>query len=196
MQKEQIHIDTETLSTKLKAKLLSIGAVCGEETFYVEIDTSLYPEGGAFISDDKTIQWWADRGGFEPSQEPLSPFTAVSMLAQWIAKVTEDLEWFDVWANSPSFDCEKLNYHFKHYSIAYPWDFWQERCVRTIKNLGRSLNLNIPEGDPPHHALEDARAQQRTVAAVFATLADKCQFADDMSAHRPLDLEINIPEPD
>src|SRR5690606_4012424 len=76
----QLHIDLETLSPKSNAPILSIGACLQESTFYCEIDQSLYdPE--VFPTDPGTVAWWAKRGGFQPSEEPQSPFNAIASLA-------------------------------------------------------------------------------------------------------------------
>lgn len=189
MQPDQIHVDVESLSTKRRAQLLSIGAAFCDAEFYIEIDTSLYPQDGTFITDEATLKWWADRGGFTPSTDPVSPLAAVSAFSHWARRMTEGLEWFEVWANSPSFDCEKLRYHYDQFNLTTPWEFWQERCVRTVKNLGKSLHLNVPEVKTvAHHALADARDQQRTVDSVITTLAQKVQLANDRADDRDLDL--------
>lgn len=191
MQLNQIHIDLETLDTRHTSRILSIGAACGTETFYEEVDQASYEQGElAFTTSNETVAWWDERGGFQPTKEPITPSQMTSKLALWIGEVTDTVADFEVWANSPSFDCAILMHHFKYYSIAPPWQFYRERDVRTIKALYQHLRLNIQKYTNPHHALQDAINQQKMVDSVYMTLGAVVQAHNERSAERQLDLPM------
>lgn len=189
MQSDQLHFDLETMDTRHSARILSIGAALGTETFYEEVDQSSYGTAElAFTTSNETAAWWDEQGGFQPTKEAITCGQMTHKFALWVHEVTGELETFEVWANSPSFDCKMMFHHFKFFSIANPWQFWQERDVRTIKALYRSLNLNIANYKNPHHALIDAQNQQKMVDSVYMTLGGMCEQVNNLSDNRPLDL--------
>jgi len=181
MQNNQIHIDLETMDTKPSARILSIGAICGTREFYAEIDQSLYDD--RFTESKGTKDWWAGQGGFIPTVTPQSPFEAVSALSTFISSVRNDVvspvNNLEVWANSPSFDCTILSYHYHVFSIGQPWKFYEERDVRTVKAFATQMRLHLRPYKNPHHALEDARNQQMMVDSFYMTMAQKLQMANE-----------------
>lgn len=176
MQLNQVHVDLETMDTEHTAKVLSIGAVCGTETFYCEIAQGEYPEI-VFTESKETREWWDRQGGFVPTVESVSPSQAIHSFAVWFNRVTHDVDSVEVWANSPSFDCDILTHHFKYYGINQPWMFWQEQDVRTIKQLSRRLKLSVDMRKNDHNALRDAQNQQRFVDRVTMTLIEFASLA-------------------
>lgn len=170
---EQLHIDLETMGVRPSSQILSIGAVFGDDEFYVELDTSWYASRPAdFTVDTSTQEWWMRRGGFTPTQDSLvSPMEACTTFARWVTDVTAKVSDFTVWANSPSFDCNILNHHFRTYLINQPWKFYQERDVRTIKRLSEEMRLHVRIPENPHNALQDAKNQRSVVSSVYQTLA-------------------------
>ncbi len=170
----QVHIDLETLDTAHTAKILSIGAVCAEETFYCEIDQALYPQGDVFTASQDTIEWWESQGGFKPSCESVSPAAAMACLSDWWGMVAaHNLDGCEVWANSPSFDCKIINHHLTTLAASPLWNFWQERDVRTVKAVAKAMKLPIRTFNNPHNALKDALNQQAYVKSVYSTLANQ-----------------------
>lgn len=169
MKIKQVHLDLETLDTVNSARILSIGAVCDTVDFYVEVDTTHYSDD--FSVSESTLAFWARQGGFRRSEEKLvSPAEAVMLLAEFITGAVGGAKDYEVWANSPSFDCSMLRHHYSAYSLPCPWQFWQERDVRTIKNTARELGLNLRELINPHHALQDAKNQKALVDSFYKTL--------------------------
>lgn len=172
-----IHIDLETLDTAHTAKLLSIGAVCGTDEFYREVDTVMYDPYRDFTQSASTMQWWADRGGFKPVCELVSPYAAVHDLALYINRVWDGTGELEIWANSPSFDCAILKHHFVQFNVTCPWMFYHERDVRTIKNASQRLRLGQRMPENPHNALQDAKNQQALVDGFFRTMERNVQLA-------------------
>lgn len=176
MQANQVHVDLETYDTAHTAKILSIGAVCGVDTFYCEVSQGEYPEM-AFTESEATRKWWDDQGGFVPTVESDSPSQCIHSFCVWFLRVTDGMDDVEVWANSPSFDCDILIHHFRYYGVNLPWKFYQEQDVRTIKRLARRLNLGIEMKTNDHNALRDAQNQQRFVDRVTLKLAGMCDLA-------------------
>ena len=172
-QDNQIHLDLETLDTAHTAQILSIGACYGAKTFYVEVNTNEY-NPVHFTFSQATTEWWQKKGGFKASVELRTPYEALVRLALWIEDIQSNVkEPLEIWANSPSFDCAILKYHFAYMNIECPWPFYMERDVRTVKALATQMHLNIRTFKNPHNALEDALNQQKYVDSVYMTLVDQ-----------------------
>lgn len=170
----QIHIDLETLDTARTAQLLSIGAVCGDNTFYRELSNDDYKQYGEFTQSKDTIAWWEDQGGFQYRENPVPVSTALHEFCTWFRGVSTAIESdTEVWANSPSFDCDKINFHLEVLHLPPLWKFYQERDVRTIKSLAYTLHLPIAAALNPHHALQDAINQREFVRDVYQYLNDR-----------------------
>ncbi len=182
---ERVHIDLETLGRDHDAQVLSIGA-CSELSdleFYVEIEIGAY-DSRIFRRERATEEWWAEQGGFHPTTDaPVPPGTAVHrLITEYFDPLYKQYEEVEVWANSPSFDLAMLRYHFRHFVLACPWEYWQEQDFRTVRRLGKFLRLPVARGTAPHHALLDARQQCNYVEAVMATLARDRQLAVEAMA--------------
>jgi len=78
----------------------------------------------------------------------------------------------EVWANSPSFDCAMLAAGYDAVGSEEPWEFWEERDVRTVKNLPGAPDVEMEDGENEHDALDDARQQARLVGKTLRHLED------------------------
>lgn len=166
---ERIMVDIETLGLEPGCVILSIGAVEFDtgglgQTFYAGIDIETGQEAGLTI-DANTLKWWLDQdetvrdvlfGGGVPLEEALRYF------ADFYDTNSE------IWANSPSFDCELLEAAYTAVGIEIPWAFHEERCFRTLASLPQAPELE-QEGDE-HHALDDAEHQARVASETLARL--------------------------
>jgi len=162
----EICIDIETLSTRKNAHILSIGAVAFDK------DTNLVGLAGGDITleigvagdgqnrhiDISTVEWWL-------KQDPRAVHR-LSINRQFLMEALTNLSRFilqfekpSIWANSPSFDCDILTDAYNDHGLARPWQFWQERDVRTAKQLGGEPTF---EGTK-HSALDDAVHEARIV---------------------------------
>ena len=181
---DQCHVDLETLDTRETSRILSIGAVFNDEKFYVEIDQSLYPTDSPFTESKSTKEWWASQGGFHPTLETLtSPYEATMKFHRWLSNQTQQLSDWEIWANSPSFDCAMLRYHMQFFNTRPCWNFWQERDVRTAKAIAKAMKLPIRSPQNPHHALQDAANQRVYVEQVYNILAQSVQTAREANYH-------------
>ena len=171
-------VDLETMSTTTHAAIASIGAVIFDPredavdacpTFYQAVDLTSNEKAGRHFSGS-TIAWWLQqsegaRGALLTDVLPLH--TALTKFQLWIAKHKPIV----CWANSPSFDCVILKDAFGQHHMNWPFKYWEERDVRTIKDAA------YPDGDCPkirlgvaHGALDDALSQAMTVQRCFSAL--------------------------
>ena len=181
---DQCHVDLETLDTRETSRILSIGAVFKDEKFYVEIDTCLYPTDSPFTESKSTKDWWEKQGGFHPTLDTLiSPYEATTKFHRWLSTITVSSANWEIWANSPSFDCSMLRFHLNFFNTRPCWDFWQERDVRTAKAIAVAMKLPIRAPQNPHNALQDAANQRVYVEQVYDILAQHVHTAREANYH-------------
>lgn len=166
----RVMVDIETLGLKRGAAIVSIGAVefgpaHTGDTFYRSIDRESCKAAGLTVDED-TLEWWQDQDddakavldGGQPLSDVLAAFRT------WYVGKGFD----EVWANSPSFDCELLEVAYDAVGIGEPWDFHDERDFRTLKSLPCAVELE--QNGTEHDALDDARYQARIAAQTLAKL--------------------------
>jgi hypothetical protein len=73
-----------------------------------------------------------------------------------------------VWANSPTFDLSILHFAYQAKGVECPWNFRQERDVRTLAAICPDVKRVEPE--IKHNAESDARAQAQWVLNMLASL--------------------------
>ena len=68
---------------------------------------------------------------------------------------------YELYANSPSFDCNKLKSLYADWGFDIPWDFRQERCLRTLCSAAGVDQYAVPKvpGFIKHHAYHDCRQE-------------------------------------
>lgn len=165
---DRVMVDIETLGLEPGAAILSIGAVrfdAGQlgETFYAEVSLESCQDAGLTI-DAGTLEWWL-------SQE--SDAQAVITGGESLGKVLPRFKsWYgdadEIWANSPSFDCEHLERAFAAVDMTEPWTFGEERDYRTLASL--SVAPDIEHEGTAHDALDDAEHQAHVAAAALKRL--------------------------
>lgn len=167
----RVMVDIETLGLDPGAVIVSIGAVAfgcdgTGETFYRSIDRQSC-EAAGLHTDEETLKWWQDQG--EAARDELEGGEPLGDVLEEFARFYGDAE--EVWANSPSFDCEHLSAAFDAVDIVEPWEFYHERDFRTLKNLPGAVELK-QDGDA-HHALDDAMHQAEVAAATLRVLHEQ-----------------------
>lgn len=153
----RIMVDVETLGLGDEVTILSIGAVefgpdgLGEE-FYRSISMESCGEVGLGI-EPATLEWWLTQE--ESAREAL-------VGGEHIEGVLWDFTGFygdadEVWANSPSADCEWLEDAYEAVGLEEPWEYSDERDYRTFMSLPGEVEV-VMEGTE-HNALDDAKYQ-------------------------------------
>lgn len=163
---EHVMIDLETLGRRAGCSILSIGAVAfdpklglGQEMYCVVNRTSCSLVG--LHEDPDTLAWWEKQN--ESAKTVLGHSTEGGLvLTDALAKLTEFLAQFGhkkvkVWGNGSDFDNAILTACYAAIGQNIPWEFWNNRCYRTLKSLKPQIKLT--RQGTYHNALDDAKSQ-------------------------------------
>ncbi|NAQ28459.1 exonuclease [Escherichia coli] len=175
-------IDLETMGKKSNAPIVVIGAVffdpqTGEigPTFYIVISLVDAMDTGA-VPDGSTIEWWLAQSSEARSAILVDQVKLVDALIQFREFINEysDEEFVQVWGNGATFDNTILRTSYERLNIPCPWRYYNDRDVRTIIELGKTIGFDartviLFEG-VRHHALDDARHQAKYVTATIQKL--------------------------
>lgn len=163
-----VMLDLETLGTAPGCAILSIGAVefdpvegkLGRE-FYEVVNTQSC-EAKGLTKDPSTLAWWEGRSP-EARKVLAEAASCRNGLGGALAQFTRYLEQFGkrnlyVWGCGADFDQPIIAACYAKCSYPLPWLFYNNRCYRTLRALGKV------SGEPPrhgtyHHALDDAKTQ-------------------------------------
>lgn len=166
---EHVMIDLETLGRRAGCAILSIGAVAfdakakelGPE-LYTVVRLDSCEKVGLHIDPD-TIAWWEKQS--PEAQKVLKQARATrgnKMLSKALEELNKYLSQFDlkkvkVWGNGSDFDNAILINCFAAANLAAGWEFWNNRCYRTLKGLAPSIK--VERVGTYHNALDDAKTQ-------------------------------------
>ncbi|EFB4362425.1 exonuclease [Escherichia coli] len=175
-------IDLETMGKKSNAPIVVIGAVffdpqTGEigPTFYIVISLVDAMDTGA-VPDGSTIEWWLAQSSEARSAILVDQVKLVDALIQFREFINEysDEKFVQVWGNGATFDNTILRTSYERLNIPCPWCYYNDRDVRTIVELGKTIGFDartvIPFEGVRHHALDDARHQAKYVTATIQKL--------------------------
>lgn len=165
---ERVMVDIETLGLAPGDAILSVGAVrfgtggLGDE-FYREISLESCQDAGLEL-DAGTLEWWLDQD---------DAVTGVLVGGDSLDDVLEDFATFygaaeEIWAFSPSFDCDILAAAYDAVGLVEPWSYREERCCRTMASL--PIWPDLDQSGDEHDALDDARYQARQTAEALRSL--------------------------
>lgn len=155
-----VMIDLETMSTDSNAAIVSIGAVFFNENeigkkFYVNVDLGSSVMAGG-VTDQDTINWWNKQP--EKVKRALDDMKqSIEMALQLFSEFLGDAKNIKIWGNSSAFDNVILANAYKRLGKDVPWQFWDDRCYRTMKSLFKDVEMKR-EGD--HHNAEDDAVSQ------------------------------------
>ncbi|EKE6992799.1 3'-5' exoribonuclease, partial [Escherichia coli] len=175
-------IDLETMGTNTNAPIVVIGAVffdpqTGEigPVFYIVISLTDAMNTGA-VPDGGTIEWWLKqsseaRAAILTDQVKLKD--ALSQFREFINEYSDE-KFVQVWGNGATFDNAILRTSYERLDIPCPWRYHNDRDVRTIVELGKTIDFDartvIPFEGVRHNALDDARHQAKYVTATIQKL--------------------------
>lgn len=158
-----ISVDLETLGRRPGCKILSIGAVVftreglGKE-FYTALTTA---DQEGLHEDPETMRWWQQQSAEARSvffdEQKLSFVSGLCTFSDWL-RAQGFKRQLCLWGNGADFDNAILHLAFDAAGVALPWEFWNNRCYRTLKNLPGAPKLAKREG-VYHNALDDAKTQ-------------------------------------
>lgn len=178
-------VDMETMGNGPDAPIVSIGAVFFDPStgntgaeFYrvVSLESSM---SFGMKPDASTIQWWLKQSSEARSailvDEAMGLRESLELLADFIAEnAANGSHTVQLWGNGCSFDNVILRRAYALTETPFAVPFWNDRDVRTMVELGKSVGINprfdIPfEGDM-HNALSDARHQVKYVSVIWQRL--------------------------
>ncbi|ANZ86715.1 3'-5' exoribonuclease domain-containing protein [Citrobacter freundii] len=178
-------VDMETMGNSPDAPIVSIGAVFFDPStgntgaeFYqvVSLESSM---SFGMKPDASKIQWWLKQSSEARSailvDEAMGLLETLEFLADFIAEnAANGSHTVQLWGNGCSFDNVILRRAYALTDTPFAVPFWNDRDVRTMVELGKSVGINprfdIPfEGDM-HNALSDARHQVKYVSAIWQRL--------------------------
>lgn len=159
-----IMVDLETMGTRPDAPIIAIGAVMFNadgivKEFYCTVSLDSAVRSGAMI-DPNTVMWWLRQD--KAAQDALSDTqdiavgleTALRDFMQFVCYCGDSLQ--GVWGNGASFDNVLLHEAGKRCGVPM-WEFWKDRCYRTVKNMYPDVGLK--RVGTHHNALDDAKSQ-------------------------------------
>ncbi|HRN53358.1 MAG TPA: 3'-5' exonuclease [Gemmatimonadaceae bacterium] len=159
-----VMVDLETLGQSAGCIVLSIGAVCFDESgivgtdFYSVIGAASSDKHGLF-ADESTVAWWNKQGPearkvLEEARDSTAELPDVLRLfAEWLPRDPF------IWGNGAGFDNPILARLYSVAGLPLPWKFWNERCYRTLASLYPMVPPERKRVGTFHNALDDAKTQ-------------------------------------
>ncbi|EPQ5851584.1 3'-5' exoribonuclease domain-containing protein [Klebsiella variicola] len=177
-----VMVDLETMGKKHNAPIVAIGAVVFDpatgsigESFYKVVCLESSVNWGAVI-DPSTVIWWLKQSSEARSaivnDDAIPLLDALLQFREFVSdNVAGGSKKAQLWGNGASFDNSILRSSYDCIAEDYPWEYWNDRDVRTMVELGQAIGFDpkttIPfEGDR-HNALADAIHQARYVSAIW-----------------------------
>jgi exodeoxyribonuclease VIII len=159
-----IMVDLETMGTGSNAAIVSIGAVefdfeknkVGKE-FYQVVSLSDDDESG--IRDKSTEAWWnkqSEEARFVLTLPGLHISEALKEFTKFVCSCGSQRN-VKIWGNGSDFDNVILVNAYRRCNLSLPWEYWNHRCYRTVKNLFKDVKM-VRSGTH-HNALDDAKSQ-------------------------------------
>ena len=171
MTDDHIMLDLETLGTDPGAAIVAIGGVHFSladgvtSEFERSVDLASCQDAGLAI-DAGTLEWWLGQSPAARAQ-----LQGGESLADALREFTAFVGPHDggVWANSPAFDCVILREAYQAVGWEAPWDYWQERDYRTMRE---TLDCwpDREQSGTDHDALDDARYQAECLVTALRRL--------------------------
>ncbi|HHB7518052.1 TPA: 3'-5' exoribonuclease [Klebsiella pneumoniae] len=177
-----VMVDLETMGKKHNAPIVAIGAVVFDpatgsigESFYKVVCLESSVNWGAVI-DPSTVIWWLKQSSEARSaivnDDAIPLQDALLQFREFVSdNVAGGSKKAKVWGNGASFDNSILRSAYDCIAEDYPWEYWNDRDVRTMVELGQAISFDpkttIPFEGSRHNALADAIHQARYVSAIW-----------------------------
>ncbi|MBX4779607.1 exonuclease [Klebsiella sp. CVUAS 10191.3] len=177
-----VMVDLETMGKKHNAPIVAIGAVVFDpatgsigESFYKVVCLESSVNWGAVI-DPSTVIWWLKQSSEARSaivnDDAIPLQDALLQFREFVSdNVAGGSKKAQVWGNGASFDNSILRSSYDCIAEDYPWEYWNDRDVRTMVELGQAISFDpkttIPFEGSRHNALADAIHQARYASAIW-----------------------------
>ncbi len=178
----QIMLDIETLGNRPTSAIIAIGAAAfnfgsdEKETFYVNVSGDSCIDLGC-TTDDSTLKWWKEQN--EEAQKVLTAKDALplpealDLFTKWLVKIRKQAPKMElnIWGNDNTFDIVITENAFSVCDMAFPWNFWESRSVRTLVFLGQQCGIDpkktIKRKGVHHNAVDDSLHQIEYCKAII-----------------------------
>lgn len=167
-----VMLDLETLGTRPGDAVISVGAVFFDPDtdsigpmFRANLDIEQVI-GSGFTVTGSTLKWWMGQSAAARSQALTNPQNIHTVLMGLAAFLTHGEEGVNpdmkVWGNGAAFDNVLLREMYERLGLRTPWEFWNDRCFRTVKGEHPHAKSLEPvfEGEK-HNAVMDALHQAK-----------------------------------
>jgi exodeoxyribonuclease VIII len=168
---KNVMIDLETLGNGSDAVIISIGACEFSvdeglgRTFYMRVDPQSCVDAGLKM-DVSTVMWW-----MQQSDQARAAFKGKGAVPLEFM-LAELATWYPagacLWGNGATFDNVILSNAYKAVKGQRPWEFWNDRCYRTLKALRPDVKME--RAGTHHNALDDAKDQSVHAIALLKSL--------------------------
>jgi exodeoxyribonuclease VIII len=160
-----IMLDLETMGNGPDAAIVAIGLAEFDlstrqigRCFYQTIDLDSAVRHGGII-DASTVLWWLkqqQRARAEIASDGYPIDAILTLVTGWLENIGER-KTRRIWGNGANFDNVILASAYRRLSMPVPWDFWNDRCYRTVKNLHPTIKMD--RTGTHHNAIDDAISQ-------------------------------------
>lgn len=178
-----IMVDLETLGQRPGCTILSIGAVAFDPStgevdsangFYVVVNRESC-ELHKLEEDQSTKDWWAKQSAaarkvLDQANDKSKSYDlveALDMFGTWMTSLASKRQ-LKMWGNGSDFDNAILAVCYARAGLPLPWEFWNNRCYRTLKNLVPTVAM--ARSGTYHNALDDAISQAQHAVRIFAAM--------------------------
>jgi len=165
-----IMLDLETMATTPNAAIIAIGAVSFMpetmaimDRFHEIVSLESCLKNGLEVNGD-TVMWWMRQSMDAKDQYKRDGWSLKECLerfSRWMESYSDS--W--VWGNGASFDNVILANAYKKTGIPLPWEWWNDRCYRTVAALNHSVKMN--RIGTLHNAIDDAESQAIHLMKIF-----------------------------
>lgn len=175
---DHMMVDLETLGTTGDSVIMSIAAIpfniesgATDEPFYANISIQSCLDHGLTV-EGSTVAWWmqqddvAIRRLFEGTAHLLG--TALADLSTKFG-LYQDLK---VWGNSARFDLGILEHAYAKAELRIPWEFRNERDVRTLVSFAPDIKKEMKFEGTPHNAIDDCLHQIKYCSAIWKAIKE------------------------
>lgn len=173
-----VMIDIETLGKSSNAVILALGAVFFDldtgklgEKFYEVIDLQSSLDVGLKV-DGSTIIWWMEQSAASRAQFKVNAKKLPEVLEDFsiFLDKNSDLNKVKVWGNGVGFDNVILRNAYECFGRdVAPWNWWNDRCYRTIKSLPHGIDFGKLSGTA-HKAVDDAIFQAENLMEIYTKM--------------------------
>lgn len=167
---KNVMLDLETMGTRSTSAIIAIGAVKFDENglgegFYKVIDLQSCIDAGLTI-DGGTVMWWmgqSDEARAQFDKKRVQQYALIRALGSFATELLEVTSNCQVsksvklWGNGADFDNPMLANAYRVCGLSVPWEFWNNRCYRTVKSMNRGVKME--RVGTYHNALDDAKSQ-------------------------------------